>query len=147
MLNLRCGNVMAFSKQFDVIREAESLRESDGWRTMEVDSVDTDYITLKNIDDRKTSSFQKVKLSDLGASVCDDEMKSVQWRFYDVDLSKEHSQSGIKEDKFQVSPIVPKHSCSTPVESQDWKSKCIIIVSQIVGLFLYLYQHRERTVG
>ncbi len=121
MLNLRSWNTAAFSKHCNIVYEAESLRETHGWRPMQIDLVENDCITLKNVVDRKISSLQKVKASDMGASMCHDETKQfvLSWTFHNVDLS----ENNLLGNRFQASPVTSKHSSSTAVVPNDLTGK------------------------
>ena len=130
MLNLRCGNAVSFSKHCNIVLEAESLRGTDGWRTTEISSVDTDFMTLKNVDDTKIPCLQKVKASDMGATMCHKANKQfvVSWSFHMVDVGEDNPL----ENRIQASPV-PKVPSSISVVPHDLTSKCITI-----GNFLLL---------
>ena len=142
MLNLRCGNAAAFSKHCNIVREAELLRGTDGWRTMEITSVDNDSMTLKNINDTKISSLHKVKTSDMGATMCEDgaEQFAVTWTFYIANLSKDN----VLENNFQTLPI-PGHSSSIEILPQDLTSKCITILHSLLTITRNKYSRRIAT--
>jgi hypothetical protein len=102
---------------------------------MEIDSMEVDYMTLKNVEDRNNSSLQKVKVNDMGATMCHDEMKQFVacWTFHNVDLSEEHStEHKLLGNCFQAPPTVLKHPSSAGVVTQDLKGKCITIVNSLL---------------
>ena len=127
MLNLRCGNVGAFTKQCNLVCEAMSLLETDGWRTMEIDSVESDCITLKIVGDGNTSSLQKVKVNDIGAIVCHYDMKKniACWAFHNVILQEEQSERNLLLERFQISPNTSQKSSSTAGLPDDLRGKLL----------------------
>lgn len=104
-----------------------SLRGTDGWRTMEIDSVESDCITLKIVDDGNTSSFQKVKVNDIGATICHYDMKKsiACWAFHNVDLSDEQSEQNLLPDRF---PDASQKSSSTAVLPEELRGKFIFLL-------------------
>ena len=93
---------------------------------MEIDSVESDCITLKIVDNRNTSSVHKVKVNDIGATVCHYDMKKniACWAFHNVDLRGEQSERNLLPDRLQISPTTPKKtSASTTVPPEDLRGK------------------------
>lgn len=77
---------------------------------MEIDSVESECVMLKNVDKSKASSLHKLKVSDMGASMCRDEAKKfvVYWKFDDLDLS------GSQRSRPEIPPAVPEHPSFPP---------------------------------
>lgn len=93
---------------------------------MEIDSVESDCITLKNSENHeKYYSDRKVKATDMGATMFLDGVHYVVacWTFYDVNLNDERHHD--LENNSQASAIVSTQSSSTALIPHDSRGKYI----------------------
>ena len=89
-LNLTCERLNTFSKHCTTLYKAGLLHKASGWRSMEVDSLESNNLILRNSEEDFDSSTVKLHPRDAGVSMKEwnDDVQELlaSWTFQDVDV-------------------------------------------------------------